>query len=676
MELMSLIIIPILLAFVCFRIGRINKVVRDYFAIGATLLMLLLTTIVAGRCIVGKEALSFVLNSKIGFGINLRMDGFRALYCIVAVVMWFVATTFSKEYLKEDRNRNRYYFFILITLGATLGVFMSESLATTYLFFELASLCSFPWVIQEETKEAIKAANTYLAIAIIGGLVTLMGLFLLYDVTGTLVISQLRGMSQMYPSSKEAVAAGICIFVGFAAKAGAFPLHIWLPKAHPVAPASASALLSGILTKVGIFGVLVVSSYLFEGEAFWGKALIGIAVITMLVGAVLALFSIDLKRTLACSSVSQIGFILSGVACLCLLPTGENAIAAQGTVLYMINHSLFKLVLFIFAGIVFMNTKSLNLNDVKGYGRKKPLLMAIYALPYLGISGVPFFSGYVSKTLVHESIVMASSVPGMKLVEWLFLISGGMTFAYMTKLFVIIFLEKNTSEEKQREYDEKKYFASKFVTILLLIVSSCFFVFGILPKKLFGKLALLSLPFFKEEFVHEDIAFFSFESMKGSLISLLIGLVLYFVVERCLLRKKDGTYVNPWPKYLDMEDYFYKPILDVLIFILSVICRVLDRFVDSLIVLFRKTLYKDSPIPVELSEGNSVTHVCGSFVDGLRKVITGKDIEEDNSVEHRLALFHEKAAETNIIVTRSLSFGLIFFCLGLVFTLLCILWWK
>ena len=129
---------------------------------------------------------------------------------------------------------------------------------------------------------------------------------------------------------------------GFGAKAGMFPLHVWLPKAHPVAPAPASALLSGILTKTGVFGVLVVSAEIFRYDEQWGKLILCLGVITMFGGAFLAVFSIDLKRTLACSSMSQIGFILVGTGMTELLGE-ENALAVRGTILHMVNHSLIKL---------------------------------------------------------------------------------------------------------------------------------------------------------------------------------------------------------------------------------------------------------------------------------------------------------------------------------------------
>ena len=192
---------------------------------------------------------------------------------------------------------------------------------------------------------------------------------------------------------------------------------------------------------------------IFQYTEWFGYMLLAIAVVTMLMGALLALFSVDLKRVLACSSLSQIGFILTGVAVLAV-SHGENTLAARGSLIYMVNHSILKLVLFMAAGVVYMNTHKLNLNEIRGFGRKKPLLNVAFLLGVLGISGIPFFNGYVGKTLIHEGMLEVSSIPAF--VEMLYLLAGGCTLAYMLKLYICIFIEKNNDEEKQATYDAKK----------------------------------------------------------------------------------------------------------------------------------------------------------------------------------------------------------------------------
>ncbi|MBQ4608010.1 MAG: sodium:proton antiporter, partial [Clostridia bacterium] len=341
-------------AFVSYAIGRRDKRARDSFVIGACLAELAVV-VMALLGVLRGEAYVLDIPYFCGMGLHFELDGFRALYALVGGVMWLATSMLSREYFAHHyHNRNRYYMFFLMTLGATLGVFLSSDLFTTFIFFEIMSFTSYTWVAHDETPGALRAAETYLAVAIIGGMVMLVGLFVLYMQLGTLTISELHHAAEACQSRGALWAASLCILCGFGAKAGMFPMHIWLPKAHPVAPAPASALLSGILTKSGIFGIIVVSANIFRESKAWGNMLLVLALITMLGGAVLAVFSVNLKRTLACSSMSQIGFILTGIAMSCLLGH-HNALAARGALLYMVNHSLFKLILFMAAGVVYMN---------------------------------------------------------------------------------------------------------------------------------------------------------------------------------------------------------------------------------------------------------------------------------------------------------------------------------
>ena len=309
------------------------------------------------------------LPGVVGFGLRLQAGRLGSLLALVSAFLWAATGLNCPSYFAAAEGCNRFYFFWLLTLGALMGVFLAADLFTLFVFFEMMSFTSYVWVVQNETEEARQAGQTYLAVAVIGGMALLAGLLLLQQLLGTLEFSAMAEAVSALPAEKRGslYVAGGCALVGFGAKAGMFPLHIWLPKAHPVAPAPASALLSGILTKSGVFGVLILCRYLFWTELPWNTVVLALGVVTMVLGAVLALFSVDLKRTLACSSMSQIGFILVGTAMQGFL-NGENALAAWGTVLHMLNHSLIKLVLFVAAGVVYLGTHSLNLNDIRAGG--------------------------------------------------------------------------------------------------------------------------------------------------------------------------------------------------------------------------------------------------------------------------------------------------------------------
>lgn len=618
------------------------------------------------------------------FGLCFRMDGFRILYVCITTFMWLMSMSFSREYMAHYSNKLRYYIFSILTYVATVGVFVSADLITTFLFFEIMSFTSYVWVVQDERKESLRAGETYLAIAVMGGLVMLMGLMMLYNLTGTLRIDALNSEIQPYLNTKELYVTGCLILFGFGAKAGAFPLHIWLPKAHPVAPAPASALLSGVLTKAGIFGVLVISCEIFAKDAKWGTLILGIGVITMVLGAVLALFSVDLKRTLACSSVSQIGFILVGIGMQDLL-ADENMLAVRGTLLHMVNHSMIKLCLFMAAGVVYMNLHALDLNEIRGFGRKKPLLKGIFLMGALGIGGIPLWNGYISKSLLHEAIVEYThalsnghapvymiSIAGMKTIEWVFIISGGLTVCYMTKLFVAVFVEKNASDKKQKDFDEKKDYMNPLSAVALTLSAVYMPLSGMLPTIVSDKVADLGEGFMHAVEVAVRVHYFSGENLIGAVYSIVIGAFLYLTVVRKMLMK-DGAYVDRWPKFLDLENSFYRPLLlTVLPNICVFICRFLDRIMDYTILLLRKTIYKDAKLPIEPTEGDELTHYFGGIADDIirglnENVLSYHPVEPE--VEHKLAIFRKYYKENTSIIGRSMSFGLFLACTGLLLVL-------
>lgn len=705
-----IVFLPMIGACLSYLCGRKDKILRDR-VVGAVSIaeFLLLLVLLIGN---GGNAAGFDLPGVCGMGLHFEVDGFRVLYGTIAAFMWMMTSLFSAEYFAHYRNRNRYYLFQLVTLGATEGIFLSADLYTTFVFFEVMSFASYVWVAQDERKESLRAAATYLAVAVIGGLVMLMGIFMLYNQTGTLKIDELGAACQ----GKNVYIACLCMFFGFGAKAGAFPLHIWLPKAHPVAPAPASALLSGILTKTGIFGVLVISCKILLHDITWGTFVLIVGVLTMVVGAVLALFSIDFKRTLACSSVSQIGFILVGIGMQGLLGE-ENALAVRGSLLHMVNHSLFKLLLFMVAGVIYMNLHKLDLNDIRGFGRKKPLLAGVYLMGALGIGGIPFFSGYVSKTLIHESIVEYMAELGeeaahfgylgagdMKIIEWLFLISGGLTVAYMCKLFFAVFIEKNNDPQVQAGYDAMcgKYM-NKVSTAVLTVCAVIFPVMGMLPHQTMDKIADFGQGFMGLTENPHMVHYFSLTNLRGGLTSVVIGILLYLIVARMWMIRKneDGsqTYLNRWPAVLDLEEVIYRPVLlKVLPVICGSVCMVLDKCVDvlakvlpiagsveagffdtitdTIVVFLRKTVYKDSPRPHELEEGNAFTYEAGKLVNGIvaifNKTIWRKNPNKKDYV-HRFALGYASFKENTGLIGRSLSYGLILFSIGLCATLIYLL---
>ena len=621
MLIKTIIFTPMIGGLLAWALGKRSERLRDIFAAIICTAVLLQTLVLPGS---GGQ---FAIDGILFGGLHFTVDGFRAAYAIVTSVMWFGTSLFALEYFKHEReNLDRYWLFVLVTLGATEGVMLSADLMTTFVFFEILSFTSFTWVIHEETKEAIRAGYTYLFIAVIGGLVLFMGLLMMYHQTGTLMFSELPAAVSSVVSEggrQELLAAGFCILFGFGCKAGMFPVHVWLPKAHPVAPSPASALLSGILTKVGIYGILMTMMNAFIRERLFGEVVLLLGCVTMFLGALLALFSVNLKRTLACSSMSQIGFILTGTGMVPLLEAAGieegKVLAISGTMLHMVNHSLIKLTLFMAAGVVVMNLHALTLDDIRGYGRNKPYLKVAFALGALGISGVPLFNGYISKTLLHEGIVegiheAAWNPALLKCIEWVFLISGGLTFAYMLKIFICVFVEKNRDEKVHKNFDFDDVCMNRLSTAV--VTGSSLFMVVLGQPYVMTHLAAFMTG--EEEILHFKA--FTLANLKGGAISLGIGALVYLLIVRRVLYR-DGSYVNLWPEKLDLENLIYRPVLTKwlplifgeiaavfgenkllkpaarsLLLFGAAVGRLLSDSLDGLLLLLRRTMFRQKKV--------------------------------------------------------------------------------
>ena len=523
---------------------------------------------------------------------------------VLASFIWLMTTLVSREYFKGTRNRNKYYMFVLFTLGAMQGVFLSNDLYTTFIFFEVMSFASYPMVIHNETKEAIDGSNSYLGFAVLGSLVSLMGLFMLQSILGTLQIDQLMEAASHVTNHALLYTAGALTLVGFGVKAGMYPLHTWLPQAHSVAPAPASAMLSAVITKAGIFGIIVVSCNIFLHDAQWGLAIVIFGTLSMVTGAVLAVFSNNIKRTLACSSVSQLGFVIIGIGMQCML--GEhNALAVRGTVLHMFNHSLLKLALFMGVGVIYVCMHTFDLNKLRGFGRKKPVLWFVFGMGLLGLAGVPLFNGYISKTLIHESIVeyigmmpTQTILAGtLQTVEALFTFAGGLTLAYMLKLFVAIFIEKNP--ENQEKLDAKKKYMSKLTMTVLIIAGAILPIIGMLPYWTQDILANTAQGFMHGHDPATPVNYFSLINLRGAAASIAIGLIVYFLFIRVCLMKKDENgvkvYADVWPSWLSIEHMIYRPVLlRFLPFVGALIARAVYAIGDTVVLLYKKLLFVKS----------------------------------------------------------------------------------
>lgn len=391
--------------------------------------------------------------------LTFRIDGFGFFIALIASFIWLLATIFALEYMNHEKNQERFFIFFMLTLAGTIGVPMAGDLLSLLLFFELMSLASYVLVVHNQTREAYNASDLYLYLGIFGGMCLLTAMGLIYYSTGSLAITSLAGLMQSTATMSDV--AMILLLLGFGIKAGMVPLHIWLPKAHPVAPAPASALLSGIMIKTGAYGIIRTLSTLYaptQAEAgqeplsamagnLWaqlsanGFIIIWIGLATMLFGVCMALIQDNIKKMLACSSISQIGYIIMGAGVAAYLGY-EGAMGLAGSTYHILNHAFFKSALFLAAGAIVYLTGELDMNRLGGLRKNMPFTFIVVLIASLGITGIPLFNGYASKTLLHHAIVEAYEhhhLVSLYIAEMIFTITSAGTVCYFLKFIYFAF---------------------------------------------------------------------------------------------------------------------------------------------------------------------------------------------------------------------------------------------
>ncbi len=352
-----------------------------------------------------------------------RVDWISRIFSVLFASMFLMSGIFGFEYLHE--RKDTYYLFYLLTMACMLGLCYAGNMLTFYMFYEGMTLLSFPLVLHEGTEASRRAAMKYLGYSLFGAGLVLFGFFIVSGSTGHATFAE--GGALTVPVTPVLLIAALAMIIGFGGKAGMIPLHDWLPTAHPEAPAPASAVLSGVITKGGVLGILRTVYYLFGTEALEGTyvqhVVLVLALVTVFSGSMLAYKEKVLKKRLAYSTVSQVSYVVFGLMLF-------NSLGFTGAILQAIFHSVAKVCLFLCAGAFICKTGKTRVEELYGIGRSMPLPLFCFAVTGLSLVGIPPFAGFVSKWYLAEGSFLA--FPG---IGWLgaaiLLISALLTAGYL-----------------------------------------------------------------------------------------------------------------------------------------------------------------------------------------------------------------------------------------------------
>ncbi len=461
------VILPVLFPVICglvllFCQKKINSKKRRNQGILAVMLFQLLLVILAWQ---GKNQEVIFWNLTKDIPVLFKIDGMSILFTGLLTIVWMLVGVFSFEYMKHEEETEHiaehtrslsgatFYGFYLMVLGVMTGVGFAGNLVTFYLFYEFMTLLSMPFVLHTMTKEAIFAAKKYLFYSIAGASFALFGFAFLYSLGGSIQFVEGGIFAKGLPVGKEGILllSAFFMIIGFGTKAGMFPMHAWLPSAHPVAPAPASAVLSGVITKTGVLGIIRVVFYLFGVKVLLGTwvqyAFLSLSLITVFMGSMLAYKEIVLKKRLAYSTVSQVSYVLFGIALM-------HPVALFGSLLHMVCHSIIKCTLFLDAGAIIYKTEKTKVKELIGIGKEMSITMWTFTIASLGLVGIPPMCGFISKWYLCQGALESGMVVVKYLGPAILLISALLTAGYLFSIVIMAFFPGEdfdyTSLKKQK----------------------------------------------------------------------------------------------------------------------------------------------------------------------------------------------------------------------------------
>ena len=378
--------------------GERRANLREFWSVAAGVVMFVLVASMVPEVLAGRTPECVLFRLVPGVELAFRVDALGLLFAAGASLLWILTSFYSVGYMRSLREhaQSRYFACFALALSATIGVAFAANLFTLFLFYEGLTLVTYPLVGHKETAEAKAGARKYIIYLLGAAKVFLLAAIILtYNVAGTLDFRNGGILSDTLLIEQPTVLLVIfTLFLFGFAKNALMPLHSWLPAAM-VAPTPVSALLHAVaVVKTGVFATVRIFLFVFGPHAMRelgaDQLALGVASITILVASVLALGQDNLKARLAFSTVSQLSYIILGVALL-------NSSGVLGGVAHITNHAVSKITLFLCAGSIYVSTRRTEISQLSGLAKRMPWTMAAFSLASLSIVGIPLTSGFVSK---------------------------------------------------------------------------------------------------------------------------------------------------------------------------------------------------------------------------------------------------------------------------------------
>lgn len=419
-----------------------RKLIKDSQITRVVAITVILNAVLAGFSIYSNQLTELHLLKVNNFlDLYVRIDQLSRLFTILASFLWVLTAFYSFGYMKNKPRLRQFYTFFTVTLAVVLGVAFSGNLFTLYVYYELLTLSTLPLVMYNGTEQALSSGKKYIIYSFSGATFILFGMMLLYSVTGTMNFAP-RGILTNFETTDHGILllSYIVMFLGFGVKAALVPFHSWLPAAM-VAPTPVSALLHAVaVVKSGVFSLIRMTYFIFGATAVRTldapKYLIPFVVVTVVMGSFLALHQEHLKKRLAYSTISQLGYMLLGI--LMLNPNGLS-----GAMLHMINHAIIKITLFFIVGSITLKTGKKYIHQIHGLGRQMPIAMLCFSVAAISLVGIPPTNGFVSKWFLGLGALDGNNLFYILIL----LLSAFLTAGYLLPIVVAAFFSNHSKHE-------------------------------------------------------------------------------------------------------------------------------------------------------------------------------------------------------------------------------------
>ena len=470
MENYIAVMLPIILPILLGLFVLINPVYKHnrWFLIGTIIAsgVLIVAVTVSALDLENAEYTLFYLTSALP--VDFKIDVLGRFFTVIVTTCWIAETVFSFRYLPENETERRFHGFNLIVLGILYALGFSGNLMTFYMFYELMTILSMPLVIHTMDHEAVMAGLKYLFFSFAGAYCALFGFyFVQHDLNIAFTEGGSASVALLGDKAPFMLAVAFIMILGFGVKAGLFPMHGWLPTAHPVAPAPASAFLSGIIVKMGVLGTIRTVYYIFGADFLRGTWVqytwMGLALFTVFMGSMLAYREKILKKRLAYSTVSQLSYILFGLAAM-------DANAAEGALLHVLAHAFIKSTLFLCAGAMIHATGKIRVEDFKGIGKKMPITLWCFTIASLGLIGIPPTAGFISKWYLCVGALRSPLGSLSYLGPVVLLVSAALTAGYLLPITIHGFLPGRDAVVDTEPVHEHKTMVGPMIALMVLML--------------------------------------------------------------------------------------------------------------------------------------------------------------------------------------------------------------